>query len=168
MVGIATLSVRVIVACAHASCKLRDSPVLARPATSHASCTLAGVDDTVRVERVEGEGWLISIRGEHDLSTAPMLSAQFDSLFESGAFIVADIREVTFLDSQVLGVFVSAINRASRRAMTDPTQRFALVVDVEQGHVKRLLDVAKTVIGDIRTYPSQDAALEALRAQQRG
>lgn len=78
------------------------------------------MDDGVRVERVEGEGWLVSIRGEHDLTTAPMLSQAFEPLFASGAFVVADIREVTFLDSQTLGVFASAIERAAAHAATDP------------------------------------------------
>jgi anti-anti-sigma factor len=121
------------------------------------------VDDLVLVERVEGEGWLVSIRGEHDLSTAPMLSKAFDPLFESGKFVVADIREVTFLDSQTLRIFASAVERAARQAARDPKERFALVVDVEQSHLRRLLDLARPIIGDVPTYPSRDAALEALR-----
>jgi anti-anti-sigma factor len=121
------------------------------------------VGDDVVVERVDGEGWLVSIRGEHDLTTAPMLSEKFDGLFESGAFVVADITGVTFLDSQVLGVFASAAKRAAR----DPGERFALVVDVEQSHTGRLLDIARPVIGVIPTYPSRDAALDALRNRYR-
>jgi anti-anti-sigma factor len=121
------------------------------------------MDDRVQVERVEGEGWLVSIRGEHDLTTAPMLSQAFEPLFASGAFVVADVREVTFLDSQTLGVFASAIERAATQAATDPRERFALVVDVEQSHTRRLLDLARPIIGDVPTYPSRDAALEALR-----
>ena len=123
------------------------------------------MDDDVRVERVEGEGWLVSIRGEHDLTTAPMLSQTFEPLFESGVFVVADIRQVTFLDSQTLGVFASAIERAAAHAATDPRERFALVVDVEQSHTRRVLEIARPVIGDVPTYPSRDAALEALRAR---
>lgn len=121
------------------------------------------MDDGVQVERVEGEGWLVSIRGEHDLTTAPMLSQTFEPLFTSGTFVVADIREVTFLDSQTLGVFASAVERAAARAATDPRERFALVVDVEQSHLRRVLDIAGPIIGDVPTYPSRDAALEALR-----
>jgi anti-anti-sigma factor len=121
------------------------------------------VDDGVQVERVEGEGWLVAIRGEHDLTTAPMLSETFEPLFASGAFVVADIREVTFLDSQALGVFASAIERAAAQAATDPRERIALVVDVEQSHLRRVLEIARPIIGDVPTYPSRDAALEALR-----
>ena len=121
------------------------------------------MDDEVRVERVACEGWLVSIRGEHDLTTAPMLSQAFEPLFVSGAFVVADIRDTTFLDSQTLGVFASAIERAAAHAATDPRERFALVVDVEQSHMRRVLEIARPIIGDVPTYPSRDAALEALR-----
>jgi anti-anti-sigma factor len=121
------------------------------------------VDDLVQVERVEGEGWLVSIRGEHDLSTAPMLTEAFDPLFETGEFVVADIREVTFLDSQTLRIFASAVERAAKHAARDPKERFALVVDVEQSHMHRVLDLARPIIGDVPTYPSRDAALDALR-----
>jgi anti-anti-sigma factor len=123
------------------------------------------VDDEVRVEPVEGEGWLVSIRGEHDLTTAPMLSQTFEPLFASGAFVVADISQVTFLDSQTLGAFASAIERAATHAAMDPRERFALVVDVEQSHTRRVLAIARPIIGDVPTYPSRDAALEALRTR---
>lgn len=121
------------------------------------------MDDGVQVERVEGEGWLVSIRGEHDLTTAPRLSQTFEPLFASGAFVVADIRQVTFLDSQTLGVFATAVQRAAAQAAADPRERFALVVDVEQSHLRRVLEIARPIIGDVPTYPSRDAALEALR-----
>lgn len=92
-----------------------------------------------------------------------MLSETFEPLFASGTFVVADIREVTFLDSQTLGVFASAVERAAARAATDPRERFALVVDIEQSHLRRVLDIAGPIIGDVPTYPSREAALGALR-----
>ena len=91
-----------------------------------------------------------------------MLSETFDPLFESGAFVVADIRQVTFMDTQTIGVFAAAVERAARHATTDPKKRFALVVDVKQSHVRRLLDLSKPIIGDIPTYSTREAALEAL------
>lgn len=92
-----------------------------------------------------------------------MLSQTFEPLFASRAFVIADIRQVTFLDSQTLGVFASAIERAAAHAATDPRERFALVVDVEQSHTRRVLEIARPIIGDVPTYRSRDAALEALR-----
>jgi hypothetical protein len=92
-----------------------------------------------------------------------MLSQAFELLFASGAFVVADIRETTFLDSQALGVFASAIEWAAAHAATDPNERFALIVDVEQSHLRRVLEIARPIIGDVPTYASRDAALEALR-----
>lgn len=92
-----------------------------------------------------------------------MLAQTFEPLFASGSFVVADIRQVSFLDSQTLGVFASAIERAAAHAATDPRERFALVVDVEQSHLRRVLEIARPIMGDVPTYPSRDAALAALR-----
>jgi hypothetical protein len=44
-------------------------------------------------------------------------------------------------------------------------ERFALVVDVEQRHTRRVLEIARPIIGDVPTYPSRDPALEALRGR---
>lgn len=108
--------------------------------------------------RVDGDGWLVSIRGEHDLSTAPMLTEQFDKLFETGPFVIADLNETTFLDSQVIRVFMSAV----RRSADDPRQRFALVVDIENARARRLLDLTQPITGDIPTFASREEALKAL------
>jgi len=114
-------------------------------------------DERLRVRRIQDHAWLVEISGEHDLSTAPMLAEQFESLFETGSLVVADISETAFIDSKVIRVFETATQRAAK----DSTICFALVVDVEQSHTRRVLDLLRPLTGDIPTYPSVDAALEA-------
>jgi len=127
------------------------------------SATTVTVRSMTRLSRYS-PGWTETVApSAADLTAAPMLSHACEPLFASGEFVVADIRQVTFLDSQTLGVFASAIERAAAHAAADPRERFALVVDVEQSHLRRVIDVARPIIGDVPTYPSRDAALEALR-----
>lgn len=114
-------------------------------------------DQSISVKPIEGDGFLVSIRGEHDLTTAPMLAEQFDELFAKGSFVIADLAETTFLDTQVLAVFM----KATKRTTENPQQRFALVVDVEQAHIRHVLEIAHPVIGDIPTFASQQEALTA-------
>ena len=45
-------------------------------------------DDQLRVRRIEGQAWLVEISGEHDMSTAPMLAEQFESLFDDDSLII--------------------------------------------------------------------------------
>lgn len=114
-------------------------------------------EDQLRVRRLEGQACLVEISGEHDLSTAPMLAEQFESLFEGESLLIADITQTSFLDSHVIRVFANTAQRAAK----DPSLRFALVVDVEQSNTRRILNVLQPLTGDIPTYPSVDAALKA-------
>ena len=114
-------------------------------------------EDRLQVRRLEGHACLVEISGEHDLSTAPMLAEQFESLFEGESLVIADITQTSFLDSHVIRVFANAAQRAAK----DPSLRFALVVDVEQSNTRRILNVLQPLTGDIATYPSIDAALKA-------
>ena len=116
-------------------------------------------DAGILVERVEGDGFLVSIHGEHDLSTAPMLAQRFDELFAEGSFVVADLTKTRFLDSQILRVFLDE----AKRSLKDPHERFALIVDVEQSHMQRVFDIARPVMGDIPTFASQQEALDEMR-----
>lgn len=118
--------------------------------------------DRIRVRRVAGEAALVEISGEQDMSTAPLLTEQFDALFAQGSVVIADIRETTFLDSHVVRVFETATQRAAET----PGVRFALVVDVEQSRARRILDLLRPLTGDFPSYPSVDAALAALERRE--
>jgi hypothetical protein len=71
-------------------------------------------DERLRLRRIEDHAWLVEISGEHDMSTAPMLAEQFESLSETGSLVVADITETTFIDSKVIRVFETATQRAAK------------------------------------------------------
>jgi len=54
----------------------------------------------------------VTISGEHDLSTAPKLRRQLDSLLEEGTATVVDLSPATFIDSSILGVILDGRRRA--------------------------------------------------------
>jgi anti-sigma B factor antagonist len=55
---------------------------------------------------------LLTISGEHDLSTAPVLRRRLEDLLERRALIVVDLSPATFVDSTILGVILDARRRA--------------------------------------------------------
>jgi len=55
----------------------------------------------VVVER-EQDAWVVTLRGEHDLSTNPSLADALRDAFGSGSKVVVDLSQVEFIDSTVL------------------------------------------------------------------
>ncbi len=65
------------------------------------------------VTREEGDWTILAVRGEIDIATAPSLREKLHSLLAEGhQNMVADLDEVTFLDSTALGVLVGVLKRA--------------------------------------------------------
>jgi anti-sigma B factor antagonist len=58
---------------------------------------------------------VLTISGEHDLSTAPKLRRRLDSLLDEGAGTVIDLSPATFIDSSILGVILDGRRRAADR-----------------------------------------------------
>jgi anti-sigma B factor antagonist len=56
---------------------------------------------------------VLTISGEHDLSTAPNLRRRLDSLLNEGAVTVVDLSPATFIDSSILGVILDGRRRAA-------------------------------------------------------
>lgn len=56
---------------------------------------------------------MLTISGEHDLSTAPNLRRQLDVLLDDGAVTIVDLSPATFVDSSILGVILDGRRRAS-------------------------------------------------------
>ena len=70
----------------------------------------------IETSPVDGDGVLVSVRGEIDLFTAPEFKAAVFEAMSSGAGAVAiDLTRTTFLDSSSLGVLIGAHRRLSRR-----------------------------------------------------
>lgn len=79
---------------------------------------------------------MLTISGEHDLSTAPDLRRRLDSLVDEGAATVVDLSPATFIDSSILGVILDARRRAAERKIA-----FAVVQSSGADAVERVLEV---------------------------
>jgi len=55
----------------------------------------------VVVER-DQDAWVVTLRGEHDISTNPSLDDALHEAFGRGSKVVVDLSEVEFIDSSVL------------------------------------------------------------------
>ncbi len=56
--------------------------------------------------------WVLSVMGEVDIFTAPVLDAPLHDKLASGADVVVDLSGVEFLDSSGLGVLVKGLKTA--------------------------------------------------------
>jgi anti-sigma B factor antagonist len=56
---------------------------------------------------------VLTISGEHDLSTAPNLRRRLDGLLEEGTATVVDLSPANFIDSSILGVILDGRRRAA-------------------------------------------------------
>jgi anti-sigma B factor antagonist len=79
---------------------------------------------------------VLTISGEHDLSTAPELRRRLDVLLEEGTATVVDLSPATFIDSSILGVILDGRRRAS-----DAEIGFAVVHSNGADAVDRVLEV---------------------------
>ena len=87
------------------------------------------------LERTEGLA-VVTISGEHDLSTAPNLRRRLDALLEEGMAAVVDLTPATFIDSSILGVILDG-----RRRSEEANLGFAVVHANGADAVGRVLEV---------------------------
>jgi anti-sigma B factor antagonist len=66
----------------------------------------------IALERTDAGLAVLTISGEHDLSTAPALRRRLEDLLEQRESIVVDLSPATFIDSTILGVILDARRRA--------------------------------------------------------
>ena len=88
------------------------------------------------LERKESGVAILTISGEHDLSTAPQLRRRLDNLFDDGVATVVDLSPATFIDSSILGVILDG-----RRRAADAQIAFAVVHEPGTEAVDRVLEV---------------------------
>lgn len=62
-------------------------------------------------ENGHGRWTVLTVSGELDLHTAPMLDAQITTAIRPGLHLALDFHDVVFLDSSALGVIVGALKR---------------------------------------------------------
>jgi len=109
------------------------------------------------IERLqEGPVWVVVVRGDHDLSTAPGLVNELDEAVDAGGPVVVDLAGVDFMDSAILRALLTAREQALARregsfAVVAPPDGFPSRV---LGHVGAL----------VPTYPDVASAVAAVAA----
>jgi anti-sigma B factor antagonist len=101
---------------------------------SQISTLASSVQSHFRVEvRSEDHATVISVSGELDLASSPVLEEELDRVAQSDAeLLIVDLRELEFMDSTGLSVLVRAHQRAEEQG-----RRLGLVNGSQQ--VQRLL-----------------------------
>ena len=109
----------------------------------------------VIVDRVEG-AWVLTLRGEHDLSTTPSLRDELDRALGGGSTVIVDLSDVAFIDSTVLRALVYGHDEAVKQE-----QHTVAIVAPDGGLARRLLDMTglSTLLP---MYESRGEALTAL------
>lgn len=88
------------------------------------------------LERNDSGLAVLTITGEHDLSTAPSLRRRIDNLLDEGSATVVDLSPATFIDSSILGVILDGRRRAEGAGIG-----FAVVHASGADAVDRVLEV---------------------------
>lgn len=121
---------------------------------------MPGVSGIV-VERAEPGVEVVTVTGEHDLSTAPELQRLLDAALDSGAAVAIDLLQTTFIDSTVLRVLICAREQASERGVG-----FSVALGESTGHgVRRLLELTG-MEGRLATAPTRAAAIAGAAAPE--
>ena len=101
---------------------------------------------------------LLTLSGEHDLSTAPELRRRLDKLLEEGTPTVVDLSPATFIDSSILGVILDG-----RRRAADSDVGFAVLQSGGAEAVDRVLEVTG-LRAELPVHAGRDAAVSAVSA----
>jgi anti-sigma B factor antagonist len=88
------------------------------------------------LERNDSGLAVLTISGEHDLSTAPTVRRRINNLLDEGAITVVDLSPATFIDSSILGVILDGRRRAEAAGIG-----FAVVHANGADAVDRVLEV---------------------------
>ena len=102
---------------------------------------------------------MVKLQGEADLHTAPILRDALNDAIESKPeTLIVDLTGVTFIDSMMLGVLLSA----TRRARPNGTE---LRIVVDDPHVRRIFEL--TLLDHVmKLYPSIEIALESAAGER--
>jgi anti-sigma B factor antagonist len=109
----------------------------------------------IALERKE-ELAVVTISGEHDLSTAPSLRRRLDGLLDERVATVVDLSPATFIDSSILGVILD-----SRRRAADARIGFAVARSEGAEAVDRVLEVTG-LRNELPVHARREEAVEAV------
>jgi len=102
------------------------------------------------------DAWVVTLRGEHDVSTNPSLKNALQDAFGSGSKVVVDLSEAGFIDSSVLRALIYG-----RREAVEHAEHELVVVAPSRTFVRRVLRLA-TIDAMIRVYETRTDALAAI------
>ena len=114
------------------------------------------VAGSVDVGRQDGV-WLLSLRGEHDLTTFEAVRAQMRNLLGTGRGVVVDLTEAEFIDSTV----ITAVLAGHDEAGTPPGDRVAIVVSGDGTIPDRVVSLLR-IDQMIPTFTSREAAARSV------
>jgi anti-anti-sigma factor len=116
-----------------------------------------GEKPTVQAARVAGDVVVLTLTGDHDLATKPMLADRLRALGGAAAFVI-DLTRCTFVDSTVIGAILAACEPGR--------PSLSLVLPPDSSYVTRALGVVG-MRDVVPVHASVGAALEALRRERR-
>jgi anti-anti-sigma factor len=111
---------------------------------------------TIDLQREDG-AWVVTLRGEHDLSTASQLEQVLARSFSGGSAVIADLSPAEFIDSTIVRVLVCGQGESDRIVLVAPPGCVA----------RRLFDLIR-VPDAVPTYETRAEALEHLGADMDG
>ena len=110
------------------------------------------------LERTDDRLSVLTISGEHDLSTAPELRRRLDQLLDQGTAGVVDLSPATFIDSSILGVVLDCRRRASEAGVG-----FTVFHANGADAVDRILEVTG-LRNELPVYAGREEAVDAASA----
>jgi anti-anti-sigma factor len=91
---------------------------------------------SIAVERRDAGVVIVSLAGEHDLSTAPEVRERVAEALSAGGGVVLSLTAAEFIDSAIIGVVLDARRRAGEAGIG-----FATALEGGQSSVRRVLEV---------------------------
>jgi anti-sigma B factor antagonist len=104
------------------------------------------------IERTDAGVAVLTISGEHDLSTAPILRRRLEGLLSESTAAVVDLSPATFIDSSILGVILDGRRRAAAAGIG-----FAVVHANGDDAVDRVLEVTG-LRAELPVHPHREEA----------
>lgn len=111
---------------------------------------------TVEVEHPAPGLALVSVIGEHDLSTRPELTRALDEA-AAHSNVLVDLSECSFMDSSVIQVLLDTAQTLEARG-----EQLALVIPPDQGVVARVAHMTR-LSEIVLIYPSHGTGLEGMQ-----
>ncbi len=109
--------------------------------------------EQLAVEEIDGAR-VLTVRGEHDLYTAPPLREGITALLDEGVPVIVDLTRATFIDSSILGVLLGGLRRAREGGGF-----FSLVLgEKAEPTVRRIFEVT----GLLSVFPIAASAADAV------